>query len=128
MIQSLIIRANKTEKDQARIREALRRLWLWIKSRLQVRSLDQDGALVALQFLISRHFNDEELRQLCFAMNVEYSELPGIGSDGKARELVLYCNRHNRLGELFRRVKAARPSAPWDYAASLDTGKLRSLE
>lgn len=81
--------------------------------------LDRSSALVALQFLIARHFNLEELRQLCFEMQIETSRLDGVGAAAKARELVKFCDRHGRLDDLLALVQKKRPEAPWSYAASL---------
>lgn len=72
-----------------------------------------------MQFLLARHFDLEELRQVCFEMSIGTASLDGVGVEGKARELVKYCDRHGRLDELLELVKGKRPEAPWSYAASL---------
>ena len=81
--------------------------------------MDRSSALVAMQFLIARHFDMEELRQLCFELSISVSGLDGVGVEGKARELVKFCDRHGRLDDLFELVQAKRPEAPWVYAESL---------
>ncbi len=47
-------------------------------------------------------FNDNELRDLCFTLGIEYENLGGEGKAGKARELVYYCTRHGQLPDLER--------------------------
>jgi len=55
---------------------------------------------VALHQVLMDHFDLEELRTLCFCIHVDYEGLPGEGKIAKARELVSYMERHNRLREL----------------------------
>ncbi|MCP4539774.1 MAG: hypothetical protein GY832_21765, partial [Chloroflexi bacterium] len=51
------------------------------------------------QKLVKR-FNLEELRTLCYDLNVDFESLGGEGKANKARELVLYMERHDRMDEL----------------------------
>lgn len=59
------------------------------------------------EFIIKR-FSREELRTLCTDLNVDYDSLPGEGHAAKARELVLYMQRHDRLDELAAAVRQLR--------------------
>lgn len=43
--------------------------------------------------ILSKRFNKEKLRTLCFALGVDYEDLPAEGKENKARELVKYCER-----------------------------------
>ena len=70
--------------------------------------------LVTLREMIGRHFNEEELRDLCFELDIDYGDLEGKGKRAKTRELVAYCGRVGRLPELIRRCRELRPDAPWD--------------
>jgi len=54
----------------------------------------------ALLTMIRQTFDDQELRDLCFELGIDYENLPGEGKASKARELVSYCERHGRLDEL----------------------------
>jgi hypothetical protein len=54
-------------------------------------------------------FNESELQDLCFELNVDYEELPGDTKSAKARELVKYATRHDTLNALIERVMASRP-------------------
>lgn len=62
------------------------------------------------QVLIEK-FNDQELRNLCFDLAVDYDDLPGSAKGDKARELILFCVRHDRLQELVELSRRLRPSA-----------------
>lgn len=73
---------------------------------------EMDGA--QLHQLISTHFDIEELRTLCFDMNIDYDTLRGEGKDAKARELIMQCRRNSRIAELVARLGALRPNVAWD--------------
>ena len=51
------------------------------------------------QFLVD-HFSLDELKTLCLNLKVRYDDLGGEGLTGKARELVLYMERHGRMVDL----------------------------
>ena len=53
-----------------------------------------------LRDILVTHFSDGELRDLCFDLGIDYESLPGEGKSAKARELVAYCQRRDRLAEL----------------------------
>jgi hypothetical protein len=67
-----------------------------------------------LRQLLSTHFNEGELRILCFDLNLEYDDLIGAGPTDKARELVSYLERHSRIDELLVVGKRMRPDVPWE--------------
>lgn len=62
-----------------------------------------------LQFIIDK-FDREEMRTLCWELGVDYDNLRGEGKAGKARELVAYMQRYDRLPELAAKVRALRPT------------------
>ncbi|MCA9874166.1 MAG: NACHT domain-containing protein, partial [Anaerolineales bacterium] len=72
-----------------------------------------------LRDLLDQHFNDAELRQLCFDLTVEYENLPGDTRLAKAQALVQHCLRHNRLPELADRCRELRPTTTWPDVAEL---------
>ncbi len=47
----------------------------------------------------------EGLQQLCFALAVDYEDLLGQAKSAKARELVQFMGRRNRLDELEGKLK-----------------------
>jgi len=63
--------------------------------------------------LLLVHFNEEELKTLCFGLGVDYDDLPATGRSNKARELVLLLERTGRLAELHKAVTALRPQIAW---------------
>lgn len=60
------------------------------------------------QVLVER-FNESELRTLCFELDVDYESLQGQGKADKARELVAYLGRRQRIQGLALTVKRLRP-------------------
>lgn len=70
-----------------------------------------------LLVILNTFFNDNELRTLCFDLSIDYDNIPGTTKLDKARELILYCERHVRYDDLVKAVFAARPLVVWDEAA-----------
>ncbi|HEX7313017.1 MAG TPA: DUF4062 domain-containing protein [Pyrinomonadaceae bacterium] len=66
-----------------------------------------------LRLVLSLQFDLEELRDLCFAVGVDFDNLRGEGKGAKARELVLYMQRRGGLGRLFAQVAESRPDIGW---------------
>lgn len=64
--------------------------------------------------LINRHFSSDELRVLCFELNIDYEDLPELSKSGKVRELVLYMERRNRISDLLEACKTNRPMVSWE--------------
>lgn len=76
----------------------------------------QGGQLVergTLRKVLNDSFNEDELRDLCFDLQIDYDSLPGSGKAAKARELVTYSERHGRYADLVRRVKELRQNVSW---------------
>ncbi|MCB8978610.1 MAG: tetratricopeptide repeat protein [Ardenticatenaceae bacterium] len=69
---------------------------------------EQDRLVRLRETLIDR-LSEDELRTLCFDLALDYEMLPGQGKGGKARELVAYMDRRNRLAELFGTLQRLRP-------------------
>jgi formylglycine-generating enzyme required for sulfatase activity len=63
-----------------------------------------------LRELITVCFDKEELRTLCFDLEVYYDDLRGEGRAGKARELVAYFERRGRISELVAYCRRLRPN------------------
>ena len=62
-----------------------------------------------LHHALSQFFNEEELKTLCFELDLNYDSLLGNGSTAKARELIQWHERRNRLEELANLVLEKRP-------------------
>ncbi len=63
-----------------------------------------------LRELIIRRFDQEELRNLCQDLDVDYDSLRGEGKAGKARELVALLQRRSRLDDLLNRLNELQPN------------------
>ncbi|MCL4267630.1 MAG: hypothetical protein KJ069_30940 [Anaerolineae bacterium] len=82
----------------------------------------QDIQVMIADF-IRTGFNPDELRQLCFALNVEYDDLPGETHTAKTRELVKYMVRRNRFADLLQECQKQRPFIGWENWANITTGQ-----
>lgn len=64
----------------------------------------------SLHELLVKYFDEEELRTLCFELEVDYDSLRGEGKANKARELVLYAQRIGSSAKLLAYLKKERPN------------------
>lgn len=62
---------------------------------------------------LAKHFDKEELRTLCFDLDIEYENLPET-KDGMARELVRHCDRHDRIPQLVQKCRELYPNVSWE--------------
>jgi hypothetical protein len=67
-----------------------------------------------LRELITKHFDLEEIKMLCFELNLDYEDLTGDNKAGKTMSLVLYFNRRNNLFDLIQKLRKERPRVDWD--------------
>lgn len=67
----------------------------------------------ALQPLIEQHFDDEELRVLCFALRLHYDNLDGRTHTLRTIALVQTMGRQARLAELYHTLHQHRPHVSW---------------
>ena len=70
--------------------------------------LDNRVQLFLLQIL-DEYFSEQELRDLCFQLGIDYDDLPFSGQRNKARELIAYATRQGRLKKLSDEVRKERP-------------------
>jgi hypothetical protein len=88
------------------------RRWRLVTSTPDTGELDQSAFYLDI---LANLFSEDELRTLCFDMGIDYESLPASSKPGKARELLEYCKRHNRLEStetragLYERVQTERP-------------------
>jgi hypothetical protein len=66
-----------------------------------------------LRQVLAERFSDGELRTLCFDLGIEYDDLPGEGKADKARELVAYLERRDRIPDLKEIGRRVRPDVSW---------------
>ena len=64
---------------------------------------------ILLLNVLTDRFDVEELKNLCFYLNVDYDNLPAEGKNNKARELVQYLENRQRLSELKELIREQRP-------------------
>jgi len=69
--------------------------------------------LVRLRETLATYFDAGELRTLCFDLGVDYDDLPGEGKANKARELIAYLERRDRIPELVSVCQELRPHVAW---------------
>lgn len=63
---------------------------------------------------IGKRFSKGEVKtEICFEMDINYEDLPSSNRKGKIIELVLFCERHDRLDELITVCKKQRPTESW---------------
>ena len=71
----------------------------------------------AIVQLLRNHFDESELRDLCFDLQINYEDLPGQSRRDKTRELVTFCQRRRQLPELVEACRQLRPNVSWPYVA-----------
>lgn len=81
--------------------------------------------LINLHKILTRRFDIGELRTLCMYLGISYEEIEGEGITNKARELLAYAERHNRISDLILKGKQLRQDIPWNDAleATNNTGQ-----
>lgn len=68
---------------------------------------------VKLRQILTNYFNEDELRDICFDLNIDYESLPGASKTSKARELVAFVERHGKSQEFVQYLQQVRPNIPW---------------
>lgn len=69
--------------------------------------------LVKIHQLLATRYDEEELRTLCFYLEVDYDNLLGEGKANKARELIKFLDRRNLILQLVKIGKRQRPDISW---------------
>jgi hypothetical protein len=62
---------------------------------------------------LNRYFDLEEVRTLCFVLNLDYDSIRGEGKSAKTRELILHLGRNGRLPELLDYARRERKHVQW---------------
>ncbi len=73
-----------------------------------------------LRRLLFQHLSLDELQDLCRILKVDYDTLPDEGKEAKARELIAYLQRRDRLPDLLKACKQLRPDIAWDAQDTSD--------
>lgn len=74
------------------------------------------------------YLNEEELRTLCFDLDVDYENLPAQGKAGKVRELISYLRRAGRVSELVEQCRKLRPDVSWGDAPQVNRNSFTNLQ
>ncbi len=67
--------------------------------------------LIFIYDFLTDHFNEEELKDLCFRLAMDYEDLPAIGRRYKGRELVKWLARRNQIPSLLTTLAELRPES-----------------
>lgn len=62
---------------------------------------------------IDQYFSLEEVKQLCFELNVDYENIPGDTRSAFIRNLLVSLAKHGRLQQLIPRLRQNRPHVVW---------------
>lgn len=62
---------------------------------------------------LKAQFSLEEIKNLCADLDIDFEDLGGEGKEGKARELIAYCQRRKWLDRLLAKCEELRPRFPW---------------
>lgn len=68
---------------------------------------------IKLRKALAIYFNEQEIRDLCFELSVDYEDLGGEGKSARARELTLLLERQGRLQDLEKMCRELRPAVAW---------------
>ncbi|MCA9955716.1 MAG: non-canonical purine NTP pyrophosphatase [Anaerolineales bacterium] len=68
---------------------------------------------IRLRELMVRYFNKAELETLCFDLGIDKDALPNATKPELAQEIILYCERHDKLERLLEICRDQRPHAEW---------------
>ena len=81
-----------------------------------------------LRRLFIDHFDEGELRALCFELGVRYEHLKGENLTDSVQELIGYCERRDLLSELIEKCQQLRPQISWPHAPSEFTSPDEQLQ
>ncbi len=73
----------------------------------------ENKKLRKLRRKISDRFSEDEIRTLCFDLDIDYDNLGGSTKNGKTRELINHIKRNGRLPDLMTLIKQERPTSSW---------------
>lgn len=82
--------------------------------------------LAALRRILDIRFSEGELQSLCFDLGVSYDDLSGESKSDKARELVGFCHRRDKVQDLVDVLTHNRPDIQLDQDFALATASLPS--
>lgn len=81
-----------------------------------------------LRVALNSYFNDDELRDLCFTLGIDYENLGGDTKSEKVLELIQYCERHGRSDDLINTIQRYRPNVDWEHLATTPSGPAKKVQ
>ena len=69
---------------------------------------------IPLRELLTAHFDESELRTLCFYLSIPYEDLSGQNRSDRINALIEHVERHRRIDDLLHIGRRLRPDVPWD--------------
>ena len=84
--------------------------------------MDQSDYRTKVRQDLTDHFNEEELRTLCFDMGLDYESLPAQGKAGKAREIIAQVERNGAITKLIEQCRRLRPDVHWTGMPEMESG------
>lgn len=116
------VNPNLSDREINRLAEkVVRVVWDYLSTREQVvntlleemsEGLTQTE-LAELRAKIDRHFNESELKSLCFDIGINYEQFSTETKQDKVREVLAYCLRYKRVSYLRTACRRARPNVSW---------------
>jgi hypothetical protein len=76
-------------------------------------------ATITVRNILSKNFSLDELQSICTYLEVDYENLPGQGKEAKARELVQFLLRRDRIHELVPAVTDLFPEQNFEWPPEL---------
>jgi hypothetical protein len=76
-------------------------------------------ATITVRNILTKHFSPDEIQSICTYLEIDYDNLPGQGKEAKARELVLFLLRRDRIDELVPAVSALFPDQKFEWPPEL---------
>ena len=70
-----------------------------------------------LRKVLAGRFTKDELRTLCFDLDLPYEDFPD-SAGGLAREMLVYCENRDRVAELIEAAREMRPDVDWPCGAA----------
>lgn len=82
-------------------------------------SQNRSEKLTNLRNVISKHFSTNDLKDLCFKLNIDPELLPASTKESQIRELVLLTYRNDSLSSLLNYCQQERPQIDWSNYHSI---------
>jgi hypothetical protein len=76
-----------------------------------MKQFTQDPAY--LRKLLDLHLNINDIKNICYDLNIDYEDLSGDRKSDKIRELLQFCHRHGRIQDLIAKLANDYPNVKW---------------